>query len=272
MNNKVLKERLDIFLTNNNYFESREKAKIAIMEGKIFVNNIKEDKPGTLIKTDSKVEFRGEKMKYVSRGGYKLEKAINDFKIECIKDSICIDIGSSTGGFTDCMLQYGAKKVYAIDCGTNQLDYKLRIDDRVVVLENMNARYLTSDIFNGDYISFVVMDVSFISIKKIIPNLVSILNKNVYFISLIKPQFEADKNDIGKKGIIKDKNIHIKICNDIYNFLLNNNLSILNFSYSPIKGQTGNIEYLIYFTNNNIENLINEVDIENVIEESHSVL
>ena len=272
MNNKIEKERLDIFLVKNNFFETREKAKIAIMEGNIYVNNLKEDKPGTIIKVDSNVEFRGNKMKYVSRGGYKLEKAIETFNIDCIKDNICIDIGSSTGGFTDCMLQYGAKKVYAIDCGTNQLDYKLRCDSRVQVFENVNARYVTSDIFEDDNISFVTMDVSFISIKKIIPTLINVLNKNVNYMCLIKPQFEADKNDIGKKGLIKDKEIHLKICNDILDFLLKLNLSILNFTYSPIKGQTGNIEYLIYFTDAKVLNVINENDIKSVVDESHNLL
>ena len=248
MNSKVKKIRLDIYLLTNNFFETREKARIAIMEGKVFVNNQKEDKPGTMIKEDAVVEFRGEKLKYVSRGGYKLEKAVDVFNI-FLKDKICVDIGASTGGFTDVMLQNGAKKVYAIDCGTNQLDYKLRIDDRVVSMENTNARYLTKNDLNNEIIDFVSVDVSFISLKKIIPTIKDILNEDGKAVLLIKPQFEAGKELVSKGGVVKDKNIHIAIINDIINYCISFKFKIIGIDYSPIKGPAGNIEYLLYVEN-----------------------
>lgn len=250
MNSKVKKIRLDIYLLTNNFFETREKARIAIMEGKVFVNNQKEDKPGTMIKEDAVVEFRGEKLKYVSRGGYKLEKAVDVFNI-FLKDKICVDIGASTGGFTDVMLQNGAKKVYAIDCGTNQLDYKLRIDDRVVSMENTNARYLTKNDLNNEIIDFVSVDVSFISLKKIIPIIKDILNEDGKAVLLIKPQFEAGKELVSKGGVVKDKNIHIAIINDIINYCISFKFKIIGIDYSPIKGPAGNIEYLLYVANVN---------------------
>ncbi len=250
MNSKVKKIRLDIYLLTNNFFETREKARIAIMEGKVFVNNQKEDKPGTMIKDDAVVEFRGEKLKYVSRGGYKLEKAVDVFNI-FLKDKICVDIGASTGGFTDVMLQNGAKKVYAIDCGTNQLDYKLRIDDRVVSMENTNARYLTKNDLNNEIIDFVSVDVSFISLKKIIPIIKDILNEDGKAVLLIKPQFEAGKELVSKGGVVKDKNIHIAIINDIINYCISFKFKIIGIDYSPIKGPAGNIEYLLYVANVN---------------------
>ena len=250
MNSKVKKIRLDIYLLTNNFFETREKARIAIMEGKVFVNNQKEDKPGTMIKDDAVVEFRGEKLKYVSRGGYKLEKAVDVFNI-FLKDKICVDIGASTGGFTDVMLQNGAKKVYAIDCGTNQLDYKLRIDDRVVSMENTNARYLTKNDLNNEIIDFVSVDVSFISLKKIIPIIKDILNEDGKAVLLIKPQFEPGKELVSKGGVVKDKNIHIAIINDIINYCISFKFKIIGIDYSPIKGPAGNIEYLLYVANVN---------------------
>ena len=250
MNSKVKKIRLDIYLLTNNFFETREKARIAIMEGKVFVNNQKEDKPGTMIKDDAVVEFRGEKLKYVSRGGYKLEKAVDVFNI-FLKDKICVDIGASTGGFTDVMLQNGAKRVYAIDCGTNQLDYKLRIDDRVVSMENTNARYLTKNDLNNEIIDFVSVDVSFISLKKIIPIIKDILNEDGKAVLLIKPQFEAGKELVSKGGVVKDKNIHIAIINEIINYCISFKFKIIGIDYSPIKGPAGNIEYLLYVANVN---------------------
>ena len=275
MNDKVKKIRLDIFLLNNDYFDTREKARIAIMEGKVFVNNQKEDKPGTMIKEDAIVEFRGEKLKYVSRGGLKLEKAINVFEIS-LNGKVCVDIGASTGGFTDVMLQNGASKVYAIDCGTNQLDYKLRIDDRVVSMENTNARYLTKKDLNNERIDFVSVDVSFISLKKIIPVIKEILREDGEAVLLIKPQFEAGKNLVLKGGVVKDKNTHQSIINDIINFCENEEFKVLDIDFSPIKGPAGNIEYLLYIANYRY-NVTNECDtndsyINDLVENAHKVL
>lgn len=275
MENKIKKIRLDVYLVNNGYFETREKARIAIMEGNVFVNNQKEDKPGTMIKEDSNVEFRGEKLKYVSRGGYKLEKAINVFGIS-VKDKICVDIGASTGGFTDVMLQNGAKKVFAIDCGTNQLDYKLRTDKRVVSMENTNARYLTKNDIQDETIGFISVDVSFISLTKIIPVIKELLIENGESVLLIKPQFEAGKALVLKGGVVKDKNTHINVIKSIIDFCENSDFKILGLDYSPIKGPAGNIEYLLYVTNNinnDIPSLkIDTVYIEALVNESHDIL
>ena len=275
MNNKVKKIRLDVYLLKNDYFESREKARIAIMEGKVYVNNQKEDKPGTMIKEDAIVEFRGEKLKYVSRGGLKLEKAIRAFNIS-LKDKVCMDIGASTGGFTDVMLQNGASKVYAIDCGTNQLDYKLRIDDRVVSMENTNARYLTKNDINNENIDFVSVDVSFISLKKIIPVIKEILLDEGDAVLLIKPQFEAGKDLVLKGGVVKDKNIHIDIIRDIINFCEDEGFRVLDINFSPIKGPAGNIEYLLYLANYGSQIMnqsdINDLYIKSLVENAHKVL
>lgn len=268
------KMRLDLRLVQDGIFDSREKARIAIMEGLVFVDNQKEDKAGYMVKNDALVEFRGEKQKYVSRGGYKLEKAIETFGID-LNNKICMDIGSSTGGFTDCMLQNGAKIVYAIDCGTNQLDYSLRIDERVVSIENFNARYLTKSDINNAQIDFSSIDVSFISLTKIIPAVIDCLNTNSSIVALIKPQFEAGKNNV-IDGVVKDSNIHIEVINNIIDFCKDSNLKILGLTYSPIKGPKGNIEFLIYLTNNNLVRNDNNDDIikivENIVSEAHKNL
>lgn len=278
MDNKIKKIRLDVYLVSNGYFETREKARIAIMEGKVFVNNQKEDKPGTMIKEDANVEFRGEKLKYVSRGGYKLEKAINVFNIS-VKDKTCIDIGASTGGFTDVMLQNGAKKVFAIDCGTNQLDYKLRTDERVVSMENTNARYLTKNDIHNETIDFVTVDVSFISLTKIIPVIKELLIENGEAVLLIKPQFEAGKDLVLKGGVVKDKGTHVNVIKSVIDFCQNNCLRIAGLDYSPIKGPAGNIEYLLYVINNDnticndeSKTKIDASYIEKLVDESHEIL
>lgn len=244
-NKKIKKVRLDVLLVEKKLFASREKAKIAIMEGSVFVNNQKEDKPGTNIKEDADIFIKNDKLKYVSRGGYKLEKAINKFNID-LNDKICMDIGASTGGFTDCMLQNNAKFVYAVDCGTNQLDYKLRTNNKVKSMEKTNARYLNKQDFSKSKISFITIDVSFISVMKILPALYEILIQNGEIVLLIKPQFEAGKNEVNKSGVINDINIHIDVCKKIINFCENLNMQILGFEYSPIKGPAGNIEFLLY--------------------------
>ena len=241
---KVGKERLDIMVVNSGIADTRTKAQNLIQEGKIFVNGIREDKPGTIVKTDALLELRGEIQKYVSRGGYKLEKAIDVWDLD-LNNKICMDIGSSTGGFTDCMLQNGAKKVYAIDVGTNQLDWKLRNEKRVISLEKTNARNIDKTTVNNDKIDFVSMDVSFISITKILSAIYNIIDEDTCFISLLKPQFEAKKEDVQKGGIITDENMHKEIILNVLNYAQSNKFDIIDLNYSPIKGPSGNIEFLV---------------------------
>ncbi|MDO5563760.1 MAG: TlyA family RNA methyltransferase [Eubacteriales bacterium] len=266
MKEKIKKIRLDIFLLENGYASSREKAKSMIMEGLVFVNNQREDKAGTLIKPDQKIEIKSDKLKYVSRGGYKLEKALDVFNIN-VNDKICLDIGASTGGFTDCFLQNGAKKVYAIDVGTNQLDYKLRINEKVISIEQFNAKNLNIELFNEE-INIVSMDVSFISILKIIPKIKNVIQNEAECIFLIKPQFEAGKEIVDKgKGVIKDKNIQKDIIENILKYVKSINFSIKGLDYSPIKGPKGNIEFLLYLSlNNNEENKELEDEEQNLIQ------
>lgn len=269
-NIKVNKRRLDVFLFENGYFDSREKARIAIMEGKVFVNNQKEDKPGTMIKSDSEIVVKGEKLKYVSRGGYKLEKAINVFNID-LKDKTCADIGSSTGGFTDCMLQNGARRVYAIDCGTNQLDYKLRTDERVIVMENTNARYITNDDLK-EKVNFVSVDVSFISLEKILGAIENILIEDGHAMMLIKPQFEAGKDLVEKNGVIKDKDVHKLVIENIISLCIKRGFKVIGLDFSPIKGPAGNIEYLIYVTKSDRAITLSENFVSEIVEKSHMEL
>lgn len=245
---KVKKIRLDVYLTENGFFPTREKSKAAIMEGLVFVNGQKEDKAGLMIKEDALVEYRGEKLKYVSRGGLKLEKAVKVFNIE-FENKICVDIGSSTGGFTDLMLQMGAKKVFAVDCGTNQLDYKLRTNEKVVVMENTNARYLKKQDLGDEIIDFVTVDVSFISLSKILPVIKDILKETGEAVLLIKPQFEAGKELVEKNGVVKDKKIHASVIEEVIGFCKEYDMSICGLDFSPIKGPAGNIEYLLYIVN-----------------------
>lgn len=245
---KVKKIRLDVYLTENGFFPTREKSKAAIMEGLVFVNGQKEDKAGLMIKEDALVEYRGEKLKYVSRGGLKLEKAVKVFNIE-FENKICVDIGSSTGGFTDLMLQMGAKKVFAVDCGTNQLDYKLRTNEKVVVMENTNARYLKKQDLGDEIIDFVTVDVSFISLSKILPVIKDILKETGEAVLLIKPQFEAGKELVEKNGVVKDKKIHASVIKEVIGFCKEYDMSISGLDFSPIKGPAGNIEYLLYIVN-----------------------
>lgn len=241
---KIGKERLDIMVVNSGMADTRTKAQNLIQEGKIFVNGIREDKPGTMIKSNALIELKGEAQKYVSRGGYKLEKAIDVWNLD-LNNKICMDIGSSTGGFTDCMLQNGAVKVYAIDVGTNQLDWKLRNDNRVVSLEKTNARNIDKTTVNNDKIDFVSMDVSFISITKILDAIYNIIDEDTVFISLLKPQFEAKKEDVQKGGIITDENMHKEIILNVLYYAVSNKFDIIDLNYSPIKGPSGNIEFLV---------------------------
>lgn len=264
-------KRLDLLLIEKNFFDSREKAKASIMAGEIFVDGQRVDKCGQKIKVDSNIEFKGEVMPYVSRGGYKLERAMKSFDIS-LDGKICMDIGASTGGFTDCMLQNGSTKVFAVDVGYGQFAWKLRIDPRVVCMERTNARYLTIDDIK-DHPDFASIDVSFISLKKIVPAIVKLLSEKGEIVALIKPQFEAGRDKVGKKGVVRESSTHKEVIHTILNFLIENNLKIKGLDHSPIKGPQGNIEYLVYFTKDDeyIKNFdLNQVDL--IVDSSHENL
>lgn len=240
----MAKIRLDVALVEQGFAESREKAKRLIMSGIVYVNNQKSDKAGNTVKEDDVIEVRGQTLKYVSRGGLKLEKAMEVFPIK-LDGFVCADIGASTGGFTDCMLQNGAGKVYAIDVGYGQLAYKLRTDRRVVNLERTNFRYVTkADI--PEELDFASVDVSFISLSLILPVMRTLLKNRGCAVCLIKPQFEAGKENVGKKGVVRDKSVHIAVIEKIMGIIKENNFSLLGLDFSPVKGPEGNIEYLCY--------------------------
>ncbi|SKA76762.1 23S rRNA (cytidine1920-2'-O)/16S rRNA (cytidine1409-2'-O)-methyltransferase [Clostridium sp. USBA 49] len=266
-----IKERLDLLLVNKGIFSSREKARASIMAGEIFVDGQRIDKCGEKVKQSCNIEFRGEKLPYVSRGGLKLEKAIKNFNIN-LNNKICLDIGASTGGFTDCMLQNGAKKVIAIDVGYGQFAWKLRTDPRVVCLERTNIRYVTLEQI-GETSDFASIDVSFISLKKVIDPVLKLLNNNGEIMALIKPQFEAGREKVGKKGVVKEPSIHKEVIYSIAEFILKNKLKIINLDFSPIKGPEGNIEYLIYFTKNeDYETKFELSYIDKVVDSAHKFL
>ena len=238
------KLRLDNAVYAAGYADSREKAKALIMSGVVFVNNQKADKAGMTVKSDDIIEVRGNTLKYVSRGGLKLEKAMQSFPI-VLNDCVCADIGASTGGFTDCMLQNGAVKVYSVDVGYGQLAWKLRTDVRVVNLERTNFRYCNEEII-PDKLDFASVDVSFISLEKILPALRPLLKDGGTAVCLIKPQFEAGKENVGKKGVVRDKSVHVQVLENVTEFIINLGFSVLGLEFSPIKGPEGNIEYLAY--------------------------
>lgn len=243
-----MKERLDILLVNNNLAESREKAKAIIMSGNVFVDGQREDKAGSTFPVTAQIEIKGQPMKYVSRGGLKLEKAMEQYGIQ-LEGKICMDVGSSTGGFTDCMLQNGAVKVYAVDVGTNQLSWKLRQDERVVSMEKTNIRYLTPELVK-DQIAFSSIDVSFISLTKVLQPVRDLLEENGEVVSLIKPQFEAGREKVGKKGVVRDKKVHFEVIELVAHYANSIGFDCLNLNFSPIKGPEGNIEYLLYLKKN----------------------
>ncbi len=264
------KERLDIILTKREYFSSRSKAKRAIMAGKIYVDNQLVDKAGTQINKEADIRIKGRKIPYVSRGGLKLEKAIEVFKID-VQDKSAIDIGASTGGFTDCLLQNGAKKVYSIDVGYGQLAWKLRQDDRVEVMERCNFRYLTPEDLSVK-VPLIVTDVSFISLKLIIPPALEFLSENGEFVGLVKPQFEAGKERVGKNGLVKDKKVHIDVLEEISDFINELGIYLVDLDYSPVTGASSkNIEFLIHIKNNeqnnNMSNWKNKII--NIVEKAH---
>lgn len=265
------KKRLDTVLVELGIAETRSKASAIIMSGEIYVNGQKETKAGYAVKETDKIEFKGKKMPFVSRGGYKLEKAMKVFPIE-LENCICMDIGASTGGFTDCMLQCKASKVYAIDVGYGQLAWKLRTNERVVNLERTNFRYLTQETVT-EKIDFASIDVSFISLKKILPVLFDFLKIGGQAVALIKPQFEAGKEKVGKKGVVRDIETHREVVSSIVEFAYEQGFSVLGLDFSPIRGPEGNIEYLVYLSKDEEQKLsINENDINNIAEKSHSVL
>lgn len=239
-----MKERLDVLLVKRNLAESREKAKAIIMSGNVFVEGQREDKAGSTFPEEVYIEVKGNKLPYVSRGGLKLEKAVANFDVE-LQDKVCTDVGSSTGGFTDCMLQNGARKVFAIDVGTNQLAWKLRSDERVVCMEKTNIRYVTPDDL-GEPIDFSSIDVSFISLTKVLLPIYNYLKDNGQVVALIKPQFEAGREKVGKKGVVREKSTHYEVIELVLSYAASIGFSILNLDFSPIKGPEGNIEYLAH--------------------------
>lgn len=261
------KTRLDVAVFEGGYAPSREKAKAIIMAGLVYVNNQKVDKAGFELKEGDVLEVRGKTLKYVSRGGLKLEKAMECFPIT-LADKICMDVGASTGGFTDCMLQNGAKKVYSIDVGYGQLAWKLRTDDRVVNLERTNFRYVDNTVVK-DKIDFSSVDVSFISLSHILPVLSTLLTDTGEAVCLIKPQFEAGKEKVGKKGVVRDLNVHLEVVKKVIGLALDNGFDVLGLEFSPIKGPEGNIEYLIFLKNSNEPKISDDVDADALVSRSH---
>lgn len=262
------KERLDVLLVQKGFFESRERAKSSIMAGLVFVDNQKVDKAGTNVLIDSEITVKNDSCPYVSRGGLKLEKALKAFS-ESPLELICLDIGASTGGFTDCMLKNGAQKVYAVDVGYGQLDWKLRNDDRVINREKINIRYVVKEDFS-DIIEFITIDVSFISLELVLPVAQSIVKDNGTIICLVKPQFEAGREQVGKNGIVRDKRVHLDVLNKVVSFAKSIGLCAKGLTFSPMTGAKGNIEYLLYLKK--VEEDSTEIDIAEVIDEAHEKL
>lgn len=238
------KERIDVLLVKNGLATSREKAKAMVMAGIVFVAGQRVDKPGTELSEEVMIELKGDPLPFVSRGGLKLAKAVEAFSLP-FRDKVVADIGSSTGGFTDCVLQNGAKRVYAVDVGYGQLDWKLRTDPRVVSMERVNARHLTKDSL-PEQMDWIVSDVAFISITKIFPAMLAILKEDGQVLSLIKPQFEAGREHVGKKGVVKDKSVHIQVLEHVLSQAEHIGFQVLGLDYSPIRGPEGNIEYLAW--------------------------
>lgn len=268
MKEQKKKERLDVLLVKRAIAESREKAKAVIMTGNVFVNGQREDKAGSTFPEDAQIEVKGTLMKYVSRGGYKLEKAVELWQVP-LKGKICMDVGSSTGGFTDCMLQNGASKVYAIDVGTNQLAWKLRQDDRVVSMEKTNIRYVLPENI-GEEIAFSSIDVAFISLTKVLLPVRNLLETGGRVVCLVKPQFEAGREKVGKKGVVRDKKVHLEVVERIMEYAIQTGFSILALDFSPIKGPEGNIEYLLYLEKK--EGAEKAGDIQKILDEQYSRL
>ena len=265
-----MKERLDVLLTEKNFFDSRARAKAMIMAGKILVNGQKVDKAGTLIPIDAEIRILGEEMPFVSRGGLKLQKALDVFKI-IVSGKIAADIGASTGGFTDCMLQHGAKKVYAIDVGYGQLAWKLRSNVQVVNMERTNIRNVTRQDFL-DELEFITIDVAFISLEKVLPIVYDLLKASGEIVALIKPQFEAGREHVGKKGVVRDKKIHAAVVEKVLNFATGLGFEICGINFSPVKGPEGNIEYLAYLRKTDSAGAFDMAEILTAVNAAHEEL
>ena len=265
------KERLDVLLVDKGICTSRERAKTNIMAGLIFVDGQRVDKAGEKVSVDADIVFKGEELKYVSRGGLKLEKAMENFDVT-IEGKICMDVGSSTGGFTDCMLQNGAVKVYSVDVGHGQLAWKLRNDERVVCMEKTNIRYVTPEDI-ADKIDFSSIDVSFISLTKVLLPVKNLLTDDGQIVCLIKPQFEAGREKVGKHGVVRDKAVHIEVIEMVINYAISIGFEILNLEFSPVKGPEGNIEYLLHLQKH-IEGTYDNIPftIQNIVDKAHETL
>ncbi len=263
-----MKDRLDVLLVNKGLFTSREKAKAAIMAGIVYVDGQKVDKAGTSIDVESEIFVKENLCPYVSRGGLKLEKAMELFNFQ-LDNTVCVDMGASTGGFTDCMLQKGASKVYAIDVGYGQLDYKLRIDERVVNMEKTNIRYMDTDLIK-EPADFISIDVSFISLNLILPVASKVLSDDGSVVCLVKPQFEAGREQVGKKGIVRDKNVHKEVIENVIGYADKVGLYPAGLTFSPVTGAKGNIEYLLYLTKEKRD--FDESSIKQIVEDSHREL
>ncbi|MBR0040344.1 MAG: TlyA family RNA methyltransferase [Oscillospiraceae bacterium] len=262
------KTRLDQLVFERGFAESRERAKTTVMSGLVFVNGQRADKPGMPVSPDAQIEVRGEALPFVSRGGYKLDKALKVFPVDPA-GKICIDCGASTGGFTDVLLQHDAAKVYAVDVGYGQLAWKLRVDERVVNLERTNLRYVTAEQI-PDKLDLAVMDVSFISIRLVLPAVKRLLKEGADLICLIKPQFEAGREEVGKKGVVRDETVHCEVVQSILDFAPTIGLSVTGLDYSPIKGPEGNIEYICHMVNRAGED--EQIDVAALVRRSHEML
>ncbi len=286
----MAKERLDILLVNRGLVESRTQAKAVIMAGEVFVDDQREDKAGAMFPEEVRIEWRGKKMPYVSRGGFKLEKALKVFPIgvnagddlggeifneKPLQDKVCMDVGSSTGGFTDCMLQNGAVKVYAIDVGTNQLAWKLRQDERVISMEKTNIRYVTPEDI-GEPVDFVSIDVAFISLEKVLTPVRALMKDGAQMVALIKPQFEAGREQVGKKGVVREPKVHEEVIRNVTGYAHDADFRILGLDHSPIRGPEGNIEYLLYLEagsgSDDTEGKFSSDEINRVVKSAHEVL
>ena len=259
---------MDVLLVKRGLAESREKAKAVIMSGIVYVDGQKEDKAGQTFADTANIEVRGSTLKYVSRGGLKLEKAMECFDVS-VKDKVCMDIGASSGGFTDCMLQNGAKKVYAVDVGHGQLAWKLRNDTRVVVMEKTNIRYVKPEDI-GESIDFASIDVSFISLSKVLPAAYNLLGERGEIVALIKPQFEAGREKVGKKGVVREKSTHIEVIQNCFAYAKENGFFVRELEFSPVKGPEGNIEYLYHLVKSG--DVDSDIDIEAVVNTAHEKL
>ena len=265
-----MKERLDVLLVQRGLAPSREKAKTMIMEGNVFVDQQREDKAGSFFDVEAKIEVRGNTLRYVSRGGLKLEKAMEVFGLD-LSGCVCMDIGASTGGFTDCMLQNGAAKVYAVDVGYGQFAWKLRQDPRVVCMEKTNIRYVTPDQI-GEPLDFASVDVSFISLTKVLEPAKALLREGAQMVCLIKPQFEAGKDKVGKKGVVREQSTHREVIEKVIAYARGLGFRVLHLDYSPVKGPEGNIEYLVHLANDNLPESEETADVAAVVRMAHEAL